>query len=484
MAPFIYRYTRDLRIDDHAGLVEAASHGDVLPVLVIDRAMEARLGRSPRRAAFFCSAVAALDRALQERGARLIVRRGPAGAALKAIARACSAQGVAWSASYDGAGAAADARVQSELEEAGLRAALVHDAPAIAPDQTASARPSGGDGYRAFAPYFEVWRALRPASYDVPLLVRFNSADVRSEALPSAGEFAGADVAIEAGPAAARAALDRFLCGPALQYSIAINVPSDERTSHLSAHLSFGSIAARSVVRATLERMDDPFLLSEERASLRLFLRSLAMRDFFLQLVVFYGTDHDQALQAKMQGFSFARSHPALERWRAGTTGFPLVDAGVRQLHECGWMHPHVRAVVASFLCFDLAVDWRLGRDEWERWLIEDDPALANGNWQWIAGVGADMAQYPRIYNPEKQRRRYDPNGAYVKAWIPELARLPMSAWTAGIRNDAQLPLALFSRDEYPAPAVDHERVARAFLERYRAFVFKDSPEDGRRANR
>ncbi len=471
MASFIYRFTHDLRIDDHAGLAEAASHGEVLPVLVIDRAMEARLERSPRRAAFFCAAVASLDTALRERGSRMIVRRGALGATLKRLARACSADGVAWSASYDGAGIAADARVQSELEEAGLRAAVVHDAPAIAPEETASARPSGGDGYRAFAPYFDVWRALRPASFDVPLLVRFASTDVESEPLPSAREFGGADWSFDAGPAAARATLTRFLAGPALRYSIAMNVPSDERTSHLSAHLSFGAIAARSIVRATLERMDDPFLLAEERASLRLFLRSLAMRDFFLQLGTFYSGNDDAALQTRMRGFPFARSHPALQRWRDGATGFPLVDAGIRQLHETGWMHPHVRAVAASFLCFDLGVDWRVGRDEWDRWLIEDDPALANGNWQWIAGVGADMAQYPRIYNPEKQRRRYDPSGAYVKRWVSELAALPVSAWSAGARSDAQLALELFAHDSYVRPILDHEHEARAFLERYRAYV-------------
>jgi deoxyribodipyrimidine photo-lyase len=225
------------------------------------------------------------------------------------------------------------------------------------------------------------------------------------------------------------------------------------------------------VLRAVLLRCEDPFLLSEERLSLRLFLRSLAMRDFFLQLGFYCGPFDDEALQPKMRGFTFARSHPALDRWRGGKTGFPLVDAGVRQLHETGWMHPHVRSVVASFLCFDLGVDWRIGRDEWERWLIEDDPVLANGNWQWIAGVGADMAQFPRIYNPEKQRRRYDPSGAYVKRWVPELAQVPMSAWGGGAHNDEQPMLPLFSRDAYPAPVVDHGREARAFLERYNAFV-------------
>jgi len=471
-APFIYRFTHDLRTEDHAGLAQASTHGYVLPVLVIDRAMEARLARSPRRAAFFCGAVAALDCALRERGARLLVRRGAAGATLKNIARASAATGVAWSVSYDGTGVAGDARVQSELEEAGLRAITVHDAPAIAPDDTAAARPSGGDGYRAFAPYYDVWRALRPSSYDAPLLVRFAPSDLQSEPLPVPHEFGASDRAVEAGPAVAAALLERFLYGDAVQYAVAMNVPSDDRTSHLAAHLSFGAIAARTVLRATLTRLEDPFLLSEERISLRLFLRSLAMRDFFLQLGHFYGPIDDEALQVKMRGFPFARTNPALDKWIGGKTGFPLVDAGVRQLHETGWMHPHVRAVVASFLCFDLGVDWRIGRDEWDRWLIEDDPVLASGNWQWIAGVGADMAQYPRIYNPEKQRRRFDPNGAYVRRWIPQLAQLPMSAWSGG-RDEAQLTLPLFAGDAYPRPVVDHEREARKFLEKYKAYLHR-----------
>jgi deoxyribodipyrimidine photo-lyase len=470
--PFIYRFTRDLRTEDHAGLAYAAAHGDVLPVLVIDRAVEGRLARSPRRAAFYCAAVESLDRSLRSLGARLIVRRGSPGAALKHLARASDATGAAWMASYDGIGANNDARAQSELEEAGLRASVVHDAPAITADETAAARPSGGDGYRAFAPYFEVWRTLRPASYDVPLLVRFAQTELQSEPLPVPADF-GAQKQATASSQDARTALERFLAGSALQYASSVNVPSEGHTSRLSAHLSFGTISARSVVRATLDRLDDPFLLAEERGSLRLFLRSIALRDFFLQLAARHATASEEALQEKMRAFSFARTHPALERYRAGKTGYPLVDAGIRELHATGWMHPHVRAVAASFLCFDLGVDWRIGRDEWDRWLIEDDPALASGNWQWVAGVGADMAQYPRIYNPEKQRRRYDPSGAYVRRWIPELANVPVGAWDSAVRDQPQLTLPLFEGDAYPRPIVDHEREARAFLERYRAYLSK-----------
>ena len=135
-----------------------------------------------------------------------------------------------------------------------------------------------------------------------------------------------------------------------------------------------------------------------------------------------------------MREFPFTRSHAALDAWRAGRTGYPLVDAGIRQLHATGWMHPRVRSIAASFLCLDLGVDWRVGQAEWERYLIEDDPALAIGNWQWVAGVGADLAAYPRIYNPRKQARRFDPNAVYAKTWIDELAHVPAGA-IGGLRG-------------------------------------------------
>jgi deoxyribodipyrimidine photo-lyase len=268
-----------------------------------------------------------------------------------------------------------------------------------------------------------------------------------------------------------------FLRGPALQYSFAINAPVDDLTSHLSADLTFGTIAARTVVRETRNRMDDPFLLAEERASLRLFQRALAMRDFFLQLSWYNPQTSNGALQEKMRDFLFSQTHPLLDAWREGRTGFPIVDAGIRQLHATGWMHPRVRAIAASFLCFDLGVDWRVGMAEWERYLIEDDPALALGNWQWIAGVGADLAAYPRIYNPYKQARQFDPAGLYARKWIGELAHGRAGAH----EGSAQIELPLGGAERYPRPVLDHDRAARDFLGRYQEFV---TPAGGRRSNR
>jgi deoxyribodipyrimidine photo-lyase len=469
--PFIYRFTKDLRLDDHAGLGAAASRGAVLPILVLDSELETRLRISPRRAAFFCSAVRALDGELRARGSQLVIARGAVSSTIVKIARAADAAGAAWSAAYDAAGMEADRRLQSELEEQGLAAVVVHDACAIAPEESGAAHSAAGDGYRAFAPYFDVWSNLVIASHEHPLLLRFARGALTGEPLPTPQQYGAGEGGPAAGPAAAHAIFERFLREDAAQYSIAANVPFEDQTSHLSPHLSFGTISTRTIARAIRERLADPFALSEERMSLRRFLRALAHRDFFLQLSWFHPRTHDEPLQEKMRGFTWARSHPQLDAWRAGRTGYPLVDAGLRQLQRTGWMHPHVRAVAASVLCFDFGVDWRIGRDDWNRLLIEDDPAIATGNWQWIAGVGADMAQYPRIYNPERQRRRYDPEGRYVRRWVGELEDVPVETWYGRAVNSPQLALSLFAHDGYPQPYVDHDVAARAFLRRYRAFV-------------
>lgn len=469
MARAIFHFTRDLRLEDHAGLALAGSGGDVVPVLVVDPALCARLRRSPRRAAYYCDAVRALDAGLRERNARLIVRRGNAGTVLRGLARATGATSVVWSASYDALGARADRDVQAALEEAGLQVRVVADAPAVPPEETSAARESTGEGYRALAAYLEVWRTFSPRT--VPTRPPFATPEIASEALPIAAEF-GSNVQTlgEVDGADVRARLERFLEGPVLQYGWARNVPSAETTSQLSAPLSFGVISARTVVAATRRRGDDPFLLAEERASLALFERALAQRDFFLQLAYYFDSIEEAPLQEKMRRFAFAKTHPGVDAWRSGRTGYPLVDAGMRELRATGWMHPRVRTIAASFLCFDLGVDWRVGRDEWERYLIEDEPALASGNWQWIAGVGADLAAYPRIYNPVKQARRFDPAGAYVRRWIAELSARPdyaiLDPGAAGRTDQIELPL--FGESSYPAPIVDHETAARAFLEKYK----------------
>jgi deoxyribodipyrimidine photo-lyase len=469
----LFLFQRDLRLEDHAGLAEAERFGDVVAAHVVEPHAFARLCANPRRAAYYCGAVESLARDLEARGARLVCRRGPAIATAVRLAREARVERVTWSARYDALAQAQTRALQSALEEAGFRVAIVHDAPAVPPDETAAARSSdGGLGYRSLSAYVSAWSAQPRAP--VASAARFARHDLASEPLPAVAEVRDGIGRVEApSEARVRAAFDAFMGGAVFDYRSARNVPAAGTTSRLSAALSFGLISARTVLHEIDRRAHDPFLLSEEKASLDDLRRSLARRDFFLQLAWFFEHEPDAVLQPRMRTFRFAQTHAHLEAWREGRTGFPLVDAGMRELRATGWMHPRVRAVAASFLCFDLGVDWRVGRDAWDAELIEDDRALANGNWQWIAGTGADLAQFPRIYNPVKQARTFDPGGAYVRRWIPELANVPDAdiVDTAAARRRLQLSLPLFDDARYPPPVVDHDATARAFLARYVAHV-------------
>jgi deoxyribodipyrimidine photo-lyase len=428
-----------------------------------------------------------------------VCRRGPVVATAVRLARESGAQSVFCSFAYDAATLSRQRALQSALEEEGLRATLVHDAPAVSPEDTAAVRSEGGgSGYRSFAPYFAAWSSQPRTPFATRLT--FAAVSLKSESLPDPIEFATASFENDNAPAfsnarppahsdgrsaalwdvrgaapseqAALAALDAYLAGPGLAYSSARAIPAGEPTSRLSAALGLGTIAARTVLARVEQRARDPFLLAEERFALQAFTRAIARRDFFLQLAWFFEERPDAPLQERMRRFPFAATHPQLPAWQRGRTGFPLVDAGIRQLLATGWMHPRARLVAASFLCFDLGVDWRVGRDFWETQLEEDDPALATGNWQWVAGVGADLAQFPRIYNPRKQARALDPAGTYVRRYVAELANVPEQHFITGrTEEEAQLRLPLYADAAYPAPILDHGTEARAFLRRYSAFT-------------
>ena len=259
------------------------------------------------------------------------------------------------------------------------------------------------------------------------------------------------------GEAIAREVLERFVREDLIGYARAIRTPA-VATSGIGALLSYGLLSAREVVQSVRLRVEDPFILAEERASTELFLRAMARRDFYL---LGAAANEERAPEEAL----FSATHAGFEAWTQGRTGFPLVDAGMRELRATGSMHPAVRAVAASFCCFDLGVDWRRGMEAWEEHLVEDEPALAAGNWRTSAGLAADL-HFPRIYDPQRQFLRTDPQARYVRRWVPELGLLT-DARQLRTERGAQGTLDLFQTQRYPAPILDHKERARNFLARY-----------------
>ncbi|HTV74520.1 MAG TPA: deoxyribodipyrimidine photo-lyase, partial [Candidatus Acidoferrales bacterium] len=246
----LYLFTRDLRLEDHAGLTEAARHGEVVPALVLAAQGRKRLARSPKRAAFFCEAVRVLADEIAARRSLLHVRRGPLESTALRLAREYGAQTVVWSWAYDAATVEEQRALQSALEEEGIRAVGVHDAPCVAPDETAASRAAGGTGYRAFAAYYANWCRSTPPSYRRhPSFAAPRVA--ASESLPLPQEFGSAPEARWENPAQL---LERFIESGALQYATMCHVPGVAGTSRLGAHLSFGTISARMVLARALER--------------------------------------------------------------------------------------------------------------------------------------------------------------------------------------------------------------------------------------
>ncbi len=413
---------------DHAGFAEAARYGEIVPALVLDPLDDARLARNARRAEYYAGAVASLERDLGAFEATLVVRRGSFETTILALAREAGAATITWCAAYDARSATRDRALRATLEAAGFRVAIVHDAPAVAPEVTAALRADeDGRGYRAFAAYEAVWAQAARA----PIAGRFTFAahGLASDRSWQAHEHG--DCGDESpDPTRALAAFDRYLAGAVLGYPSALAIPAGEATARISAALSFGVLSARTLLARIDARARDPFLLTEEKLALAAFVRALVRRDFFLQLAWYFDETGDVALQPRMRNFPFALDHPALAAWRDGETGYPLVDAGIRQLHATGWMHPRARAVAASFCAFDLGVDWRVGRDMWDVHLVEDDGALRRE-------IGSGLSASVPI------SRRFPASTIHANSYAKEIRAGPTFA--GGFPNSHTSPMPIFS---------------------------------------
>ncbi len=450
---------RDLRVHDHPGLVEAVrEHDHVVPVFVLDPALLGGRFPSPSRAAFLFGCLREVDGALRERRGALVVREGDPRREIPALAAEAKARAVYWASDVSPYARARDRAVTAALGDAGVEA---RPRPGNFAADINAIRKGDGGPYAVFTPFHRAWeRAHRRPVHRAPAEIPLPGSLARGR-LPAVPDSELGDPP-PPGEAAARAAMERWLDGPIARYE-----EHHDRlaggTSMLSPHLHFGTISARELdERAATRRGDGPAA----------FRRQLAWRDFYAHVLLHNPENARLEYQERYRDLEWDSDDELLEAWRDGRTGYPVVDAAMRQLRQTGWMHNRARLVVGSFLTKDLHLDWRAGEAHFMRYLLDGDEANNNGNWQWISSVGVDPAPYfRRMLNPVLQQERFDPDGEYVRRWVPELRDVPAKRLAQPWRmsHDEQEAAGCRIGEDYPAPVVDHARERHRAIERYRA---------------
>ncbi|MBB4286767.1 cryptochrome/photolyase family protein [Roseospira goensis] len=453
-APVVLWFRRDLRLSDNPALSAAVATGrPVVPVYILDgEGEDARpLGGAARW--WLHGSLAALAADLDTRGAGLVLRRGPVRTVLTDLVRETGADAVFWTrmAGSD------ETPLADHLAGLGVTARRYAGSLLYEPE---AVRNKQGQPFRVFTPFWKHLQTLDPPPRPLPApdAIPAPTAWPDGDALedwglrPTQPDWAGGLRATWVpGEDAAHTVLEGFLDDQAPAYADQRDALGADATSLLSPHLRFGEISPRQIWHAVRDR---PYDRGAES-----FLREVGWREFSYHLLHQHPAMHDEPLQEAFAAFPWRDDPEGLRAWARGRTGYPVVDAAMRQLWETGWMHNRARMIVGSFLVKDLLIDWRAG----ERWfwdtLVDACPANNTCSWQWIAGCGADAAPYFRVFNPVLQGEKFDADGAYVRRWVPELAGLPdrvlHKPWDAPalVLREAGVTLG----ETYPAPILDHK---------------------------
>lgn len=441
-------FRRDLRLADNPALVEAAARHDRVVGLFVDDAHLRRPAGANRRA-FLSGCLADLD---ERMGGALVVRDAPPGEAVRAVALEAGADAVYCAEDGGPYSSARDADVATALGPEGIELRREGTPYAVAPGTLFT---GSGTPFKVFTPFSRAWRSHGwDDPVEVPRGVRWAD-DVRSDGIPDAPP-ATAELP-RPGEAAAHRRLDAFLDGTVRSYGTDRNRPGLDGTSRLAAYLKWGCIHPRQIL-ARLGRGKGPDTYESE----------LAWREFYADVLLHQPQSARQSLDEAMAGIEVDEGAEADERfaaWCEGRTGYPIVDAGMRQLRSMGWMHNRVRMLTGSFLVKDLHIDWTRGARHFMDHLVCGDLPSNQLNWQWVAGTGTDPAPYFRIFNPTTQAERFDPDGSYVRRWVPELAGVEGKAVHQPRTGDD-----LFgSGADYPPPIVEHAPEREEALRRWRA---------------
>ncbi|PTX99007.1 deoxyribodipyrimidine photo-lyase [Opitutus sp. ER46] len=465
MAPTLVWLRQDLRLQDHPALASALRRGGaVVPVYVLDDAGEGRWACGAAARSWLHRSLAALEAALRERGSRLILARGDTATELMRIVRATGAQAVYWSRRYEPAARRQDAAVAAALKAAGVETAEFAGTLLFDPDEL---RNKQGTPFQVFTPFWRHAQTLPvptpekvPAGpWPVPSRWPASLALAELHLSPRPAWDRGFYGPWEPGEAGGAARLKRFARGAMEDYAEGRDLPAEDGTSRMSPHLHYGEVSPRQVWAAVAAQGRESGVFPPSRGA-GVFLNEIGWREFAHHLLVHFPHTPEAPLREAFARFPWAADPGGkkLAAWRAGRTGYPIVDAGMRQLWATGWMHNRVRMIAASFLVKHLRLPWTEGATWFWDTLVDADLAANTLNWQWSAGCGADAAPYFRIFAPVTQGRRFDPEGAYVRCWVPELARLPAAhvhaPWEAPAEELARAGVALGGN--YPRPIVDH----------------------------
>ena len=459
----IFWHRRDLRAVDNRGLHETAADGPVVPVFVFDDAVLVHAGNP--RVRFMLDALADLREQYRERGSDLLWVRGDPREELPALAEDHDCESVHWNEDYSKLARDRDTDVRQSLESAGVDRFSYRDQVHHEPGEITTNK---GEPYSVYTYFWKKWRD-RPKDEPFPAPTDDQLAEVSGEPLPTIEELGFEEPTAEvqtAGLEPARKRLAEFCEAKIYDYEKRRDYPAEEPTSRLSTDLKWGTIGVREVYEATVETQRG--VAGEDAESVEEFQAQLAWREFYTQVlwdnphvVTQNYKEYENEIAWRDDGAAMAD----LQAWKDGETGYPIVDAGMRQLREEAFMHNRLRMIVASFLTKDLLIDWRHGYEWFKDKLADHDTANDNGGWQWAASTGTDAQPYFRIFNPMSQGERYDPDAEYIKEYVPELRGVPaddIHSWNE-LSDDRRRQLA----PEYVDPIVDHSVMREEALEMF-----------------
>lgn len=422
----LFWFRRDLRINDNAGLYHALISGiPVLPVFIFDKYILDKLNRDDARVTFIYQKIQQLKNEIEMQGGSLLVLYDAPYNAFKKLIADFDVQAVFTNKDYEPYSIERDSKIQNFLESIGIDFFSFKDHVIFEENEVVK---NNGDPYTVFTPYCNKWKQ-KLGSYEIPYFPSEKAINrflkTKPFFLPEPGNIGFKHSSVEV---PLLTISEKIIAN----YNITREIPAIQGTSKLGVHLRFGTISIREVTKIAQK-------LSE------IFLNELIWRNFYFDILWHFPHVENKAFKQAYEFILWRNNEKDFEKWSRGETGFPLVDAGMRELNATGFMHNRIRMVAASFLTKHLLIDWRWGEAYFAAKLLDYELASNNGNWQWAAGTGCDAAPYFRIFNPESQQKKFDPEFKYIMKWVPE-----------------------YGTSEYPSPIVDHKFARERALKTYK----------------